>query len=155
MTQVVHDLGVQVWSALEFLREAIADFHGEGIADGGMVPSQFRVEVERVVIITVTAEDLIFAEKPFYFGRLILFPFGIGIHFPQVEREWTGWIAQPHRINNYLADLVKGFTLEVIIPVMVANHIMEPDFKRNLALAGCITIPAAILSQSSIDQPNS
>lgn len=93
VAQVVHNLGVEFGCAFEFFGVAVADFHGEGVAEGGVVASQFDVEVEGVKGIAVAAKDLVFTEEPLDVGRFVLFPWAAGVNLPQVVGEGSGRVA--------------------------------------------------------------
>ncbi len=64
--------------------------------------------------------------------------------FFRIIRKWGGWVTQPHLFNDLSADVVKGFALQVIIPIVIAHHVMKTDFDGQHFLALKISFAFAV-----------
>ena len=95
-------------------REAVNDFHGKSIAKGGRVAAVFFGIIERIIHIAVLRIDLIPGEQTLQLRR-----------FCQLVWKWPGKIGQPQCIHDFLADFIKGSPGQVIIPIMVADHVVQ------------------------------
>lgn len=98
--------------------EAVANIHGEDISNGAVVAAFFAVKVECVVTIAMNAVD--FVSRKISLAR--------GFHPMYMD---GSCVMQPHGVDDLLTDLVKGLPFEVIIPIMISDHVMDAHLEWN------------------------
>ena len=102
-------------------RDPVEQLNTDRVRDGGVVAVVLEI-ILGIVIVAMAAKNVMLPEETVDGARLRC-----------LVREWRSRVGQPHGIHDLPADLVQPAALQVVVPVMVADHVMDPDLHRQPA----------------------